>query len=151
MRLPCTPLISKGWTGLPSNLNDNDSDTSVLGCGATAIWNSNVVGAMISTSSSAPTSRFTAPMTDRRGAAHRATPWSARAPTRLLRVSRSRAEQSDSNRLTYSRWSLSFDDVDGHHAVALSRRCRPRRPPRAEPVSTRIYLVSRAGHEAVDS
>ena len=44
MRLPCTPLISKGWMGFPSK-NDNDSDTSVFGCGATAIGNSNVVGA----------------------------------------------------------------------------------------------------------
>ena len=62
MRLPCTPLISKGWTGFPSKTNDSDSDTSVFGCGATAIWNSSVVGAVISTSSSAPTSRFIAPM-----------------------------------------------------------------------------------------
>ena len=44
--------------GFPSNTNDNDSDTWALGCGATAIWNSNSVGAVISTSSSAPTSRF---------------------------------------------------------------------------------------------
>ena len=57
--------------GFPSKTNDNDSDTSVFGCGATAIvfgcgataiWNSNVVGAVISTSSSVPTSRFIAPM-----------------------------------------------------------------------------------------
>src|SRR6478736_3273306 len=34
----------------------------VFGCGATAIWNSKVVGAVMSTSSSAPTSRFIAPM-----------------------------------------------------------------------------------------
>ena len=60
MRLPCTPLISKGWTALPSSTNDNRSDTSVFGCGATAIWNSNVVGAVISISSSAPTARFIA-------------------------------------------------------------------------------------------
>ena len=32
--------------------------TSAQGWGATAIWKSNVVGAMISTSSSAPTCRF---------------------------------------------------------------------------------------------
>jgi hypothetical protein len=58
MRLPCTPLISKGWTGFPSSTNDNHSDTSVFGCGATAMWNSNSVGAVISISSSAPTSGF---------------------------------------------------------------------------------------------
>src|SRR6478672_2421557 len=58
MRLPCVPLISKACNGFPSNMNDNDSDTWALGCGATAIWNSNSVGAVISTSSSAPTSRF---------------------------------------------------------------------------------------------
>ena len=33
MRLPCTPLISKGWTVFPSKTNDNDSNTSVFGCG----------------------------------------------------------------------------------------------------------------------
>src|ERR1700743_2696486 len=58
MRLPCIPLISKAWTGVPSNTNDNRSDTSVFGFGATAIWNSNVVGSVISTSSSAATSRL---------------------------------------------------------------------------------------------
>jgi Family of unknown function (DUF5994) len=58
----CTSLISKSWIGFPSKTNDNDSNTSVFGCGATAIWNSNVVGAVISTSSSAPTSRFIAAM-----------------------------------------------------------------------------------------
>src|ERR1700743_3944828 len=58
MRLPCIPLISKAWTGVPSNTNDNRSDTWVLGGGATAIWNSNVVGSVISTSSSAATSRL---------------------------------------------------------------------------------------------
>ena len=42
MRLPWVPLISMAWTGLPSNTNDNRSDTSVFGCGATAIWNSSV-------------------------------------------------------------------------------------------------------------
>src|ERR1700679_1112612 len=56
MRLPCVPLVSKALTGLPSNENDKRSDTSVFGCGATAIWNSNVVGSVISTSSSAATS-----------------------------------------------------------------------------------------------
>ena len=45
-----------------ADLQGLDSDTAVFGCGATAIWNSNVVGAVISTSSSAPTSRFIAPM-----------------------------------------------------------------------------------------
>ena len=43
-----------------SSTNDNDSVTSAPGCGATAIWNSRVVGAVISTSSSAPTARFIA-------------------------------------------------------------------------------------------
>src|ERR1700757_1689821 len=63
MRLPCIPLISEGSTGLPSNTNDNRSETSAFGCGATAIWNSNVDGSVISTSSSAPTSRFIASAT----------------------------------------------------------------------------------------
>src|SRR6185437_11183826 len=58
MRLPCTPLISKGCTFSPSKSNDNASETEVLGCGAIAIWNSNVVGAVISTSRSAATSRL---------------------------------------------------------------------------------------------
>src|SRR5271157_4148591 len=72
MRLPCIPLISLGSTGLPSNTNDNRSETSVFGCGATAIWNSNVVGSVISTSSSAPTSRFMAPMPTGRASATKA-------------------------------------------------------------------------------
>src|ERR1700730_11750329 len=58
MRLPCAPLISNAAIGLPSSTKDNDSSTSAPGCGATAIWNSNVVGALMSTSSSALTCRF---------------------------------------------------------------------------------------------
>src|ERR1700731_387396 len=57
MRLPGMPLISEYSTGLPSSTNDNRSETSAFGCGATAIWNSNVDASVISTSSSAATSR----------------------------------------------------------------------------------------------
>src|SRR5689334_6705666 len=59
MRLPCTPLTSSGSTFEPFKLNDRVSETEALGCGATAIWNSNVVGDVISISSSAATSRLT--------------------------------------------------------------------------------------------
>jgi serine/threonine protein kinase len=62
IRLPCTPLISVGVMGFPFKTNDNDSNTWVLGCGATAIWNSSVVGAVMSTSSCAPTTRLMSPM-----------------------------------------------------------------------------------------
>src|SRR5690349_4903591 len=58
MRLPCTPLISTGSTFEPFRSKDRVSETEALGCGATAIWNSNVVGDTISTSSSAATSRL---------------------------------------------------------------------------------------------
>ena len=40
MRLPCTPLISKGWTVYRPR-RTTTTRTPVLGCGATAIWNSN--------------------------------------------------------------------------------------------------------------
>src|ERR1700747_3591547 len=63
MRLTCIPLISENSTGLPSSTNDNRSETSAFGCGATAIWNSNVDGSVISTSSSAATSRLIASAT----------------------------------------------------------------------------------------
>src|ERR1700737_5322026 len=72
MRVPCIPLISEGSTGLPSSTNDNRSEHLVFGWGATAIWNSNVVGSVISTSSSAPTSRFMAPLAAGRAPAPKA-------------------------------------------------------------------------------
>src|ERR1700712_2629336 len=47
-----------GSITLPFKVNDNDSVTSAPGWGATAIWNSRVVGSKTSTWSWAPTSRL---------------------------------------------------------------------------------------------
>jgi hypothetical protein len=116
--------ISRGWTGFPSSANDNRSDTSVLGCRATEIWNSSVVGAVISTSGSAPTSRFIA-LREGRGSA--------------TKTARRTALAIGGRRLTFS----------GCSALVLPRRlCRSNFPSSRPAPGTRTKYVLNSQRDA---